>query len=254
MIGLKHKTVIAILVLIAILLIGNLRLSILSIAKAPLSFIHSLPHQIKELSEYRILRNENEKLKSTIDLLTDQITGLKEASNENVRLRGLLSFKQASPHRMIAAGVVGKSGSAIENSILIDKGTLDGIMPDMPVITPKGLVGRVAKAGYGVAWVILLTDANFRASCLTTRARELGVVQGLSTGRCSMKYLSLDSDVAAGDEVVTAGFGKVFPKGLPVGRIIKVNASSDRFFNSALIEVEADLRHLEEVLVIVDKK
>lgn len=251
---LTQKTVWIIFIIIAIVLVGRLRFSLIHTLRAPSAVLNSLPIAVKNLINYNSLRTENEKLKTTIDFLTNQLAAAKEALDENERLHSLLAFKKASPYELIAARVAGRSASLTESAMLIDKGLSDGIKQDMPVVSPSGLIGRIAIAGKDISWVIILTDTDFRASCITARAREAGLLQGQGGARCIMKYLAQDSDIISGDEIITSGFGGIFPKGIRVGKILKVYEQKNQLYKSALIKPAADLRHLEEVFVIVNSK
>lgn len=254
MVYISRKFVCLIIIIIVVTLAANLRLAAIEIVKKPSLIISGLLSSFRDISRYTALKNENDRLKSTISVLTAQLAAFKEDVAENDRLRALLNFKKASSYSLIVARVVGRSPSVSEEIILIDKGSNEGLAPDMPVITISGLAGRINKTSRDVSWVTLVNDPNFRASCIARRSREPGLLQGRGGALCVMGYLPDDADIVPGDEIITSGLGGIFPKGLSVGRVIKVYDKAGQRFKQALVKPDVNLRLIEEVLIIADKK
>ena len=98
--------------------------------------------------------------------------------------------------------------------------------------------------------ILLITDPNSKVGVMIQRNRHGGILIGRPDGRCKMVYITLDSDVAPGDKVITAGFGTIFPKDILVGEVISVDKEPGRLYKTAIVKTAEDLSRLEEVLCI----
>jgi len=101
------------------------------------------------------------------------------------------------------------------------------------------------------AKVLLIIDQNSAVDSLVQRSREKGILKGLSTELCKLDYVVKTSDIAQGDLVVTSGMGRVFPKGLPVGKVLEVSNIPWKLFKDIHVRPMVDFTKLEEVLVIL---
>ncbi len=177
--------------------------------------------------------------------------------NENNRLRDLLGLRQKMFAEAVAAEVVGRDVRDWFHSILINKGTRDGIMPSAAVIAGSIqrpiLVGRIGEVQEGSSKVLLVTDLVSAVSVRVVGRTDVGLLEGGNRPTCIMKYLARQSDVTVGDEVVTAGLGGVFPPGIPVGDVVDVGVSEDGFFKFAKVKPHTDFGSLLEILVIQRK-
>jgi rod shape-determining protein MreC len=198
----------------------------------------------------RGLRDENQQLRRALLSFRQENSELREVAASNARLAALLEFKQRTPHRTIAAQVIGHDASNLYRGVVLDKGEGDGIRVDMGVITPVGVVGRVIKTGPSSSVVLLVTDPHNAIAGIVQRSRDEGIIEGTPHGRARIKYLPLLSSVHEGDIVVTSGLTGGFPRGLLVGTITNIHKEEGELFQSAEIIPEADLSKLEEVLVI----
>lgn len=199
------------------------------------------------------LRSENIRLKVEVERLRYRLNLLKEESEENKRLRGLLGFRKETSHTLIPARVVARDPSLWHKSLMIDKGTADGVGRGMAVVASEGVVGSVLEAGSAASKVLLLTDRNSRIGGLVQSTREAGVVEGLSGPLCRLTYLPGSSLVKNGDRVVSSGLGGVFPKGLEVGKAVAVREEKYGLYRYAVIKPSVDFNRLEEVFVITRK-
>ncbi|MEA3328153.1 MAG: rod shape-determining protein MreC [Candidatus Omnitrophota bacterium] len=202
---------------------------------------------------WKLLEEKNSLLKETA-YLREEVAGLKEASIENERLRNLLLFKKKSPGKMILARVIAKDSTNWHKTVVIDKGTDQGIKKDMPVVTPGGLVGKVIQTNNEVGQVMLIIDPNLKVSGLIQRTREEGIIEGVPSGLCKMRYLSLDTDLKVKDVVISSGLGGVYPKGLVIGRVKSAGKDISGLYSYALVEPMVDFSRLEEVLCLELKK
>lgn len=208
-----------------------------------------LPFEIKDL------KDENQMLLRQIIELENQSVLIEELKLENDRLMRMLDFKiRSHQFDMEAARVIGRSPETWFNIIVIDKGKKNGIGVNMAVVTDRGLVARVDEVGESWAKARLIIDQRSAVSGMIQRTRANGVIKGGESsdgqGLCRMVYLPENSNVVAGDLVISSGLGGVFPKGLVIGRIVEVKEDQDGLLKYAVVKPAVDLERLEEVLII----
>lgn len=254
----KKKIVNALIILsLAILIILTssaarlVRINITDTSSPALKAFHSFLGLLDNIAPFAALREENRILRERMDLLTRMAEETQAIHDENARLRSLLDFQKIIPYTSIAAQVIGRDPSNWSNSIIIDKGLLSGIKQNMAVMSTRGLVGRIVEVGKNSSKVLLITDLDLKVGVMIRRNRQGGVMVGCPGGRCKVIYISLDSDAKAGDKIITAGFGSVFPKGVLIGDIEKVGREEGRLYKYAVIRPSQDLSKLEEVLCII---
>ncbi len=199
------------------------------------------------------VRRENKELKKKVDQLLIENSKYRELLSAYKRLQALLKFKQTFQQPVVAAQVIGLDPSGWFKSIIIDKGSDDGIMPDMPVVNALGVVGRVVSVCPDYSKVLLIIDQNSAVDCLLQRTRARAMVKGVSSDMCKLDYVVKSTDVAIGDMIVTSGLGGVFPKGLPVGKVSSIKDVSGSLFKQIQIRPLVDFSKLEEVLIIQKK-
>ncbi|MCC6503086.1 MAG: rod shape-determining protein MreC [Deltaproteobacteria bacterium] len=196
------------------------------------------------------VKDENEALKKTVYSLVEENRRLSEETKQNERLRALLEFKEALPYSTIGSAITGYSMERWSRTIVIDKGSSNGIEKDHGAIALTGVVGRVVEVNGASSRVLLTTDLRSNIDVIIERTRVKGVVEGNGTDGLVMKYVRQVDDVKPGDIVVTSGLSGVFPKGLAVGEVIRVEKSGDNFFKHIEVRPAVDLGRLEEVLVL----
>lgn len=179
---------------------------------------------------------------------------LAEVRAENVRLRRLASYAESRPEtRLISAPVIGWGPDARYKGIRIGRGGDDGLRPGMPVVTPDGLVGRVSHVYGTAADVLLVTDPSSAVAAITQRSRARASAAGTGDPHgLRLDYLGRNEDVEDGDILITSNAGGLYPKGLRVGRAVRVQATSYGLFKSAELEPAVDFSRLEEVQIIMD--
>ena len=201
----------------------------------------------------RGVRQENRDLKLQIERLRIEQVRLNEDAEQARRLQALLGFKEQFISKTLAAQVIGSSGSEQSRSIYIDKGTRDGIRPDMAVITAEGVVGKVLRAFKTTSQVLLINDQTSGVGSILEKSRLQGVLRGTPVGEVVLEKVMSDETVQPGEKVVTSGGDQIFPKGLPVGTVTKVSPGPELFLNIR-VKPAADLSRLEEVLVITQQE
>ena len=199
------------------------------------------------------VRQENLELRKSVKLLNQRMVANHEALLANERLKGLLDLKTASETPSIAVSVIGEDSSAWFKTLLVDRGSADGLSEGMPVLAAEGVVGRLVKVAPNSSRVLLLTDHASAISAVVQRSRARGIVRGAGGGRCSMEFTVKDEDVKVGDTVISSGVGRVFPKGVPVGEVTMVKKGQYGVFQTIEVKPIVDIGRLEEMLVLVGR-
>jgi rod shape-determining protein MreC len=197
------------------------------------------------------VHDDNIRLKNEIDTLKMENAQFRELVATYQRLQGLLQFKETIDFPVIAAQVIGRDPSGWFQSVIIDKGKRSGLVINMPVVNAEGVVGRLVSVSTDYAKVLLIIDQNSAVDGIIQRSRDTGIVKGISSTECELEYVLKTSDVTIDDVVVTSGLGRIFPKGIPVGRVTEVDNVPGELFKWVKIEPMVDFSRLEELLVIL---
>ena len=200
---------------------------------------------------------ENEDLKKEIANLRKANIDAGEIWAENERLKTMLNYKQSqNRYILLPSRVVGYNPTGIEGSLIIDKGTKDGVKKDMTVVTSLGLVGSVVDAYSSASRVQLVINPKTAVGGIVQRAesRVAGIVSGNASTPFTPNLLNLarDADVKEGDTVITSGFGGIYPKGIVIGTISKVINAEGGLLKYAVIVPTVDFSKLEEVMIITN--
>lgn len=224
------------------------------ILEAPLHVVASIQNSIRHAWDHYIaLQNvweENQQLKQEIQRLQGEQNFLREQAIISTQFQQLLAYQQTTPMTTLPARIIGRNVSNWYRAMIINKGNLDGIHPEMGVITDAGVVGRVVRVNPTTAVVLLLSDPNVAITGMIQKSRDEGLVQGTPQGTIHMKYLPPLSPVQPGDKVVTSGLTEDFPRGLQIGRIQQVTKADTDLFQLGEIDPIVDFSKLEAVLVI----
>lgn len=196
---------------------------------------------------------ENEALKTKVAELRTEIFGYQEMAKESDRLKDLLNYGQEIPGKKVVARVISWDASDDFKVIRIDKGLNHGLKLQSAVTTAEGLVGYIYRITNNYADVITILDANNRVDAVVERVRSHGVIEGYGKNRCIMKYVSRTEPIILNDVVLTAGLGNVYPKGIKIGYISKIERESYGITQHVEITPVVKFSKLEEVLVIVQE-
>ena len=205
--------------------------------------------------DLRDLRQRNEDLEAqNASLVLDNVR-LREIEAENAILRDLLNFAQQNPSfdvtgARVIGRVIAQDPSNLQRTLILDVGTEAGIDRNMPVITDRGLVGRISEVGDGWCRVLLIIDVSSSVTALTQSTRASGLVQGQVDGRLVLRSIPQADVVSVGDTVFTSGLGGSFPRQLLIGQIVEVERKDYELYQTAIIQPTVDFDHLEAVLVI----
>jgi rod shape-determining protein MreC len=200
------------------------------------------------LNQIDSLRRENQQLK-------EQQIQTVAIARENDQLRSLLNWEKNVPWRFKPANVVMRDPANWWRTVQIDLGSRDGIQTNMPVLTPDGLVGRVSAVNFLNSQVVLIGDQNCRVSAVVDNsAQDMGVLVAsdpLDNSLVQIGYLSTKANLKAGQNVVTSGLGGVFPRGIPIGRVVDAQSAENGLATEARVKLNANLGALEQVLVLI---
>jgi len=199
------------------------------------------------------LAEEDAVLRQRVVALEAQLHREEEIEQENQRLARLLHLAPARTDLpMVVARVIGRDASRWYGAIDLDRGVSDGVHAGLAVITHKGIVGVVHRASAHACRVRLITDPASALPVLLDEQRAKCILVGAGH-LCRLKYLETGVRVSEGEEVITSGYGKIFPKGLQVGRVTTTGAGANRLFQEVTIAPAVDLARLEEVFIFLSQ-
>lgn len=205
--------------------------------------------QLAIVPRYIGLRSENDQLRETIVDLADEVSQLREARLENIRLRRLLGLHESFPHTLIAGKVVGKNLTLLRNTITLNVGSRDSIREHMPVVGDGGLVGVVSHVADRYSVVRILPNTDFRASAKVQRSRVDGILAW--DGRSLLlNNVAKTLDVKVGDVVITSEYSSTYPPNIRIGVVNEVREQEGTLFKKVFVLPGVDFVKLEEVFVL----
>ena len=202
-----------------------------------------------------VLRAENKALKEEIDRLNNERTEYVRLKTENDDLKNVLKLKdQLDGIDMAGANVIAKDSGNLFNIFLVDKGVTNGISYNMPVVTSKGLVGKVSSSQPFSSKITSIIEDGSAASAIVAKSGDLVVVKGdLKLGKeglCKLLYIPNDLDLTQGDVIETSGLGGIYPKGIIIGTVKEVRTGESDLDRYAIIQPAVDLRRLSQVVIL----
>jgi rod shape-determining protein MreC len=205
--------------------------------------------------DLRDLRQRNEDLEAENARLLLENVRLREVQVEVELLRDLLGFAQSNPAfdtqgAHVVGRVIAQDPSNLVRYITLDIGRRAGVGRNMPVVTARGLVGRVSDVGENWCKVLLITDPSSSVNALAQSTRASGLVEGQVDGSLVMQRIPQSETVSVGDTVFTSGLGGTFPRQILIGQITAVQRKDYDLYQSAVVKPTVDFGHLETVLVV----
>jgi len=180
---------------------------------------------------------------------------LQQEVGETQILAALVDFSRANPENVYkAAAVIGLDPSPFLHYVIINRGSNDGILRGMPVVTYQGLVGRVDAVIADASRVQLITDSASKVNVRLQNAETDASLVGSLTGDVTLDLIPQDVDLEKGDLVLTSGLGGGYPPDLIVGQVVNIRSRDFDLFQQATVQPVADFNRLEIVLVIVNFK
>lgn len=228
-----------------------LKFKVIGLASLPIRIVSFPLLEIKKLIFYHRTYNDYLRTRDESNTLKARLAGMEEVIRENTRLEQLLQFKRTLLFSAVAASVIGRDPSNWNATLILDKGSNDGVEVGMPVVSSQGVVGRVTESGSRKSKVILLTDPSFSVAALVQRSREVGLVSGTLQGHCRMRYLSAEADVQIGDKIVTSKLSSAFPEGILIGEVVSVNHRRNEMTMDCFVQSAVALSQIEECLIIL---
>jgi len=245
----------AVLVLISLVLISsNENRQINSFKMWMVGLLCSAQERWNTAQTYFSLKQKNEQLLLENTRLALENSTMSEMRLENERLRELIGFKARTELQLIAARVIVRGTKGIINGIVLDVGTNDSVAKNMPLFVTDGLVGKIYQVGKNHSIGHLLLDRNFRVSAKIQRSRVKGIISWEGGDFCLLKEVPKRSDVHLGDQVITSGYGEIFPPGITIGRVYNIYESPRGLFMDIEVKPTVDFDNLEEVFVIRENR
>ncbi len=196
------------------------------------------------------VRKENKRLWKELQETRASANKNREALAINARLKKLLEFKDSTDLPMLAARIVGKDPSLWFRTVTVDRGSSDGVFKGMPVLTVDGIVGQIITVSPNYSKVLLAIAPSSALDVLLQKSRVRGILKGTGSQIFKLDYVLKTVDVKEGDYIVTAGYGGLFPAGLPVGVVSKVIKKRRGMFLEIEVTPAVDFLLLEDMLII----
>jgi len=200
--------------------------------------------------ELRNAREQSRRLKTEVDRLRVENQLLKNELGSAQRAESLAGFQARNPSKMIGARVIAATPGMGTRSVLIDRGSQSGVRRGMAVVTPDGIVGTVIAVFPFASQVRSVTDPGFAAGVESEKNHVHGVLKGLGTSSARVDFVPVGQKIENGEMFFTSGEDRIFPRGLPVGRVTSVQEETS--FQDITVEPSGTEQAPEEVLVIVD--
>ena len=229
--------------------------TIAEFVQSPITTVTSgVSNYFQSISSMRSAETENSRLESRVQELEVELKGREDLLSENERLRKLLELKEQSKYKVLTARIIGRDPSVWFDSSIINRGSLDGVKLNMPVITNGGIIGRITAVGPLTAQVDLITHDKSGLGAVVgeiSTSNALGVVSGTSkSDTLEMRYVSGSIDVQVGQIVYTTGQDGIYPAGLKVGEIMQVDSGSASQPHKITLRPSAGLNSMQEVGVL----
>jgi rod shape-determining protein MreC len=222
---------------------------------AVLTTAQDVEYQFEISADIQALHDRNAELEALANSLMVENVRLADLERENRTLRQLLNYTRNNPQFIYeTTTIVGRSIGFDPTNLLyfvyVDVGARDGVAENMPVITDRGLVGRVTAVSPNLSQVLMLIDPASSVNAVIQNSRVTGVVRGNIDGTLTMERIPPDEEVNPGDIVLTSGLGGNFPDKLVIGQITEVIQRDQDMFQIARVRPTVDFGKLETMLVI----
>jgi len=198
------------------------------------------------MKRIEVLASENLKLN-----LENQILSSNEL--ENKRLRAFLDFKVKRDHNFIGSDVISKGTSSNLNAFLINQGSNSGVKKNDPVLSSKGVIGKIIAVSDDHSSVQLISDGNFRLSVKIMPSESEGIMRWKNNQICEIFEVKKTAEVNIGDIVLTSDLSSYFPPNLPVGEVVSIYDKSDSFNKIVRLELYTDLSTINQLFIIIDE-
>ena len=215
------------------------------------SALSSLSGVFSGWGELRRAGTENVALREQVEQLTAELNETREKAAQLESLRSSFGLPGTAGYTRVAASVIARDSSLWFKRLTIDRGTLDGVKRNMPVVTALGVVGRVLTVGPNFAQVQVITDSNAGAGVMLQSTRAPGILKGMNNAFCEVKNVTSTETVNEGEMVVTTGLDRIYPKGLVIGTIERVENDANGPGKKLIVNPAAKVDRVENVYVLI---
>jgi len=249
----KDYIIVALLLIIATsLMIQRFQGGLNSLRKVSLTAFSLIEEPLSNIRVYRQALQTNTYLQRQNILLQDELSRLRSVEIENKKLRKLLEYKESSPFRLEFVTITGKELTGTNNMLTVDAGSNKGIKTGMPLVTSDGLVGQVIITSDNYAQVMPFYNTLFRVSANIRETQTYGIVTwpGKSLRELEMNFVPQTIEVDSGYVIQTSGFGQQFPKGIPIGSVIRTEPLAGREFQRIYLKPFVSLFDISEGFIV----
>ena len=197
--------------------------------------------------------NENVDLRRKVASLTTENLKLRQSEGDLKRMRALLNYAEHFDMSTSMAQTIMLDTAGRFKSIIIDRGSADGVRVNDVVANANGLIGRVVLTTKDLAKVQLINDNNSAVGSLIERTRRQGVLRGNGSSAIELSDIPALADVQSGDRVLTAGIDGIYPRGIPIGTVVRAEPG-ESLFKNIIVKPSVDFGTIEEVIVIHTRK
>ena len=240
--------------------IGNAGRSAINVLLTP---VQKLFHAVADavdgfasyFTEFDALVAENNALREEIQGIRERAEDAEATKEENEWLRRYLGLRDENPtFELLPATITGRAAAGSPTSFTLDRGSAAGVREQMPVLTDVGIVGFVSEVGLNWCKVQTLLESTSSIGVSVKRTGDVGILEGSyelsGEGLCVLRYLAPEADIREGDCILSSGYGTVYPRGLTVGHVVRVE--SDPFSRApiAYVSIEADIAAETRVMIL----
>ncbi len=220
--------------------------------KLSVTVLSYLEQPLSNIRVYRQALTTNTYLQRQNILLQDELSRLRSAEQQNRILRDLLNLREQSEHSLIPVRVVAKDLTGMNNSLTVNAGSDDGVKQGMPLMNSDGLIGQVIITARGHSQVLPYSNSLFRVSARVQGSRAYGIVTwtGRTDSELILQYIPQTIPVEVGQLVETSGFSNLFPAGIPIGEVVRVEPGRGVETQTIYLRAYADLFTLSEAFVV----
>lgn len=219
------------------------------------SISSSVSSYFRSISSLRSAQTENDRYKEQIQKLEIEVQTAKNLFAENERLKSLLELKEQSAYTPLFAQIIGRDASAWFDTSIINRGSLDGVKLNMPVVTSDGLVGRITAVSPLTAQVDLITKSKSGVGAVVGElgtSNTLGVITGSGKNDLlEMGYVPGSVEVQVGEIVYTTGQDGIYPAGLKLGEVVEVREGSATVSKQIFVKPSAGISSMQEVAILL---
>ncbi|MCY7361980.1 MAG: rod shape-determining protein MreC [Ignavibacteria bacterium] len=250
LIQIREYLILSFLVVISfILIVSNDNTQVRYLRAVAVGFVGAIQSGFSAVPNVFEIQKENEFLREKNIEMSNEVSALKEAKLENLRLRKILNLKEKNISGVIIAKIINKSLIQARNTITLNVGETDSVKINMPVITDDGLVGRIVSTSKNYSIAQILYNRSLSITVKGQRSRVDGILNFDGSGNLVINNVPKSADVKAGDIFITSEYSNFFPAGIPVGTVVE-EGNLDNLFKKIIIRPLVSFTGLEEVFVL----